>query len=131
MKSVIVLSLVLIVAVLVFVTVRRQEEPMPYEAFTDAAPAVASLASKPAAAALAAVTSLASKPAAATAAPAAITAADLETFRKSLKEELLNSLKFDSSIRGGAGCNGVATPATEQGVEYIRKDSIPCWGCKL
>ncbi len=88
---------------------------MPYEPFTDVsgATATAPAASEPKAE---------SKP---------VTASDLETFRKSLKEELLNSLKFDMAIRGGGVSSGGATPATEQGVEYIRKDSIPCWGCKL
>jgi hypothetical protein len=117
MKSVIVLSLVLIAAVLVYVSARRQGEPIPYEPFSDVSGSEVPAPSAPSAPANAA-------------APKPVTAADLEKFRKSLKEELLNSLKFDTAVKSPE-CVATTTPATEQGVEYIRKDSIPCWGCKL
>jgi hypothetical protein len=71
--------------------------------------------------------------AAPTAAP--VTTKDLETLRKQLKEDILATLKFEAPTPVSTKNN--ATPSVQQGKQYcgdpdyISKDSIPCWGCKL
>jgi hypothetical protein len=61
-----------------------------------------------------------------------LTMADLTSFGKTLKDDILSAIKVQQPV---------VTPALQQGKEfrgntcadpdYIRKDSIPCWGCKL